>query len=181
MDHTPTVQEANLTELDIDVDALIEQLCAQLQRKPVWQQSPKMIGIRTGGEWVAQALHTKLGLSEPLGVIDINFYRDDFSKVGLNPTVQPSDIPWEIDDQHIILVDDVLFTGRTIRAALNEIFDFGRPASVTLVTLLDRQGCRELPIQADAVGMTIQCNQTLKVSGPQPLTVSIAEQSEEPA
>ncbi|MDX1347755.1 MAG: bifunctional pyr operon transcriptional regulator/uracil phosphoribosyltransferase PyrR [Thiomicrorhabdus chilensis] len=170
-----------MTELDIDVNELLDNISAQLRDKAVLDKSPKMIGIRTGGEWVAQALHQRLGLSDELGVIDISFYRDDFSKIGLNPTVKPSDIPWEVVDQHIILVDDVLYTGRTIRAALNEIFDFGRPASVTLVTLLDRQGCRELPIQADVTGMTIKCSQTLKVSGPEPLTVSILDHSEEPA
>ncbi|WP_373017531.1 bifunctional pyr operon transcriptional regulator/uracil phosphoribosyltransferase PyrR [Thiomicrorhabdus sp.] len=168
-----------MTELDIDVDELIETISHVLQHKAILQQSPKMIGIRTGGEWVAQALHQKLGLEDPLAVIDISFYRDDFSKIGLNPTVKPSDIPWEVDNQHIILVDDVLYTGRTVRAAMNEIFDFGRPASITLVTLLDRKGCRELPIQADVIGMSIECTQTLKVSGPEPLTVSIVDQSEE--
>ncbi|VAW49447.1 Pyrimidine operon regulatory protein PyrR [hydrothermal vent metagenome] len=168
-----------MTELDIHVDTLIEDICHQLQQKNILKQSPKMIGIRTGGEWVAQKLHQKLGLSDPLGVIDISFYRDDFSKIGLNPTTKPSDIPWDITDQHIILVDDVLFTGRTIRAALNEIFDYGRPASVTLVILLDRKGCRELPFQADVVGMSLKCNQPIKVTGPDPLQVSILEEPKE--
>ena len=167
-----------MTELDIDVSQLIESICTQLKLKSIYQQSPKMIGIRTGGEWVAQTIHEKLGLPDELGVIDISFYRDDFSKIGLNPTVKPSSIPWEVDNQHIILVDDVLYTGRTTRAALNEIFDYGRPASVTLVTLLDRKGCRELPFQADIIGMTIECSQTIKLNGPTPLTVTISEKSE---
>ena len=167
-----------MTELDIDVSQLIGSICTQLKLKSIYQQSPKMIGIRTGGEWVAQAIHEKLGLPDELGVIDISFYRDDFSKIGLNPTVKPSSIPWEVDNQHIILVDDVLYTGRTTRAALNEIFDYGRPASVTLVTLLDRKGCRELPFQADIIGMTIECSQTIKLNGPTPLTVTISEKSE---
>ena len=167
-----------MTELDIDVSQLIESICTQLKLKNIYQQSPKMIGIRTGGEWVAQTIHEKLGLPDELGVIDISFYRDDFSKIGLNPTVKPSSIPWEVDNQHIILVDDVLYTGRTTRAALNEIFDYGRPASVTLVTLLDRKGCRELPFQADIIGMTIECSQTIKLNGPTPLTVTISEKSE---
>ncbi len=168
-------------ELNINADALIERMCDQLQQKPMIECAPKMIGIRTGGEWVAQKLHQKLGLSSPLGVIDISFYRDDFSKIGLNPTIKPSDITWDVTDQHIILVDDVLFTGRTIRAALNEIFDYGRPASVTLVTLLDRKGCRELPFQADIVGMTIECNKTIKVTGPDPLKVTLLSSQEETA
>ncbi|MCF6298969.1 MAG: bifunctional pyr operon transcriptional regulator/uracil phosphoribosyltransferase PyrR [Thiomicrorhabdus sp.] len=170
-----------MTELNIQVNTLIEDICTQLQKKDILKQSPKMIGIRTGGEWVAQKLHQTLELSDPLGVIDISFYRDDFSKIGLNPTTKPSDIPWDVTDQHIILVDDVLFTGRTIRAALNEIFDYGRPASVTLVILLDRQGCRELPFQADVVGMSLTCNQTIKVTGPDPLSATILEPKEKKA
>lgn len=170
-----------MTELDIDVSKLIADICNQIQQKKIFTQSPKMIGIRTGGEWVAQEIHQQLNLPDELGVIDIAFYRDDFSKIGLNPTVKPSHIPWEVDNQHIILVDDVLYTGRTTRAALNEIFDFGRPASVTLVTLLDRQGCRELPFQADIIGASIKCSQTIKLTGPTPLKVTIVEQNEETA
>lgn len=170
-----------MTELDIDVSQLIDSICQQLQAQSIIAKSPKMIGIRTGGEWIAKKLHQQLALEDELGVIDISFYRDDFSKIGLNPTVKPSHIPWEIEDQHIILVDDVLYTGRTTRAALNEIFDFGRPASITLVTLLDRTGCRELPIQADIVGQQIECSLTIKVTGPEPLKVSIIENSEEQA
>jgi len=170
-----------MTELNIDANALMDTLCEQLQTRSLLQNDPKMIGIRTGGAWIAQKLHEKLQLDAPLGILDISFYRDDFSKTGLNPTVKPSEIPWEVDDQHIILVDDVLYTGRTIRAALNEIFDFGRPASVTLVTLLDRKGCRELPIQAEITGMEVECTHTIKVSGPEPLTVSLVDNSEEHA
>ncbi|WP_040727703.1 bifunctional pyr operon transcriptional regulator/uracil phosphoribosyltransferase PyrR [Thiomicrorhabdus sp. Kp2] len=170
-----------MTELDIDVPKLINSICEQIQQKSIFTQSPKMIGIRTGGEWVAQKIHEQLNLSDELGVIDIAFYRDDFSKIGLNPTVKPSHIPWDIEDQHIILVDDVLYTGRTTRAALNEIFDFGRPASVTLVTLLDRKGCRELPFQADIFGASLECSQTIKLTGPDPLKVTILEKNEESA
>lgn len=170
-----------MTELDIDVPKLITQICEEIQQKAIFNKSPKMIGIRTGGEWVAQKLHKQLNLEDELGVIDISFYRDDFSKMGLNPTVKPSSIPWDIEDQHIILVDDVLYTGRTTRAALNEIFDFGRPASVTLVTLLDRKGCRELPFQADIVGTSLECSQTIKLTGPDPLVVTILQNDEETA
>ncbi len=165
-------------ELNIDVDTLIDNLCLQLKQQRSIQPTCKMIGIRTGGEWIAQKMHEKLGLNDELGVIDISFYRDDFSKIGLNPAVKPSSIPWEVDDQDIILVDDVLYTGRTTRAALNEIFDYGRPASVTLVTLLDRKGCRELPFQPDYVGKTLECSQTIKLTGPDPLKVTIIEKDE---
>lgn len=167
-----------MTELNIDVELLLDQMSEQLRQKTIFSQSPKMIGIRSGGAWVAEALHQRLQLADPLGILDISFYRDDFSKVGLNPNVGPSDIPWDVTDQHIILVDDVLYTGRTTRAALNEIFDFGRPASVTLVTLLDRKGCRELPFQADIVGMPMKCSQTLKLTGPDPLKVTLEDPQE---
>ncbi len=170
-----------MTQPDINANALIQTICQQLKNSPIWHHAPKMIGIRTGGEWVAQTLHKTLQLPDPLGVIDISFYRDDFSKIGLNPTTKPSDIPWDVNDQHIILVDDVLFTGRTVRAALNEIFDYGRPASVTLVILLDRKGCRELPFQADIVGTTIQCNQAIHVTGPTPLKITLSDTQEETA
>lgn len=168
-----------MTELNIDVQQLLTEMGDKIRQTESFQKSPKMIGIRTGGVWVAQALHHQLQLPEPLGVLNISFYRDDFSKVGLNPNVGPSDIPWDINDQHILLVDDVLYTGRTTRAALNEIFDFGRPASVTLVALFDRRGCRELPFQADITGLQIDCHQTLKLNGPEPLTVTFKDYAEE--
>ena len=168
-----------MTELNIDVQTLLKKMSDEIRKLDISQKSPKMIGIRTGGVWVAQALHESLQLPDELGVLNISFYRDDFSKVGLNPSVEPSDIPWDVDNQHIILVDDVLYTGRTTRAALNEIFDFGRPASVTLVSLLDRRGCRELPFQADVIGMQMDCHQTLKLSGPDPLKVTLEDHPEE--
>jgi pyrimidine operon attenuation protein/uracil phosphoribosyltransferase len=110
-----------------------------------------IIGIHTGGVWVAERLHQKLGLQHPLGKLNIAFYRDDFSRIGTHPQVTPSKLPFDVEDKHLLLVDDVLHTGRTIRAALNEIFDYGRPASVRLAILIDR-GSHELPIQADFVG-----------------------------
>ena len=101
---------------------------------------PVMIGIHTGGVWIAEELHKKLTIKEPLGTLNITFYRDDFTRIGIHPQVQPSNLPFSIDDRHVILVDDVLHTGRTIRAALNEIFDYGRPASVILATMVERDG-----------------------------------------
>ena len=137
-------------------------------------QNPIMIGIHTGGVWVAEALHQQLGLSEPLGTLDISFYRDDFTRIGINPQVKTSALPLSVDDRHIILVDDVLYTGRTIRAAMNELFDYGRPASIMLAVLVERDG-RELPIQADAVGQHIALKEgeQIKLQGPEPLTLSI--------
>ena len=135
------------------------------------------IGIQTGGVWVAKQLQQLLNNESKLGVLDITFYRDDFSRVGIQPTVKPSKLPRSVDNKHIILVDDVLHTGRTIRAALNEIFDYGRPASVTLVVLVQRNG-RELPIQADVVAHTLDldASQHVKLRGPEPLQLEIIEQ-----
>ena len=113
---------------------------------------PLMVGIHTGGVWVAERLHRDLRLSEPLGQLDISFYRDDFTRIGSHPQVRPSHLPVPIDDRDLILVDDVLQTGRTIRAALNVLFDYGRPASVLLATLVERDG-RELPMAPDLVGL----------------------------
>jgi len=135
---------------------------------------PVMIGIHTGGVWVAEQLHRQLALTVPLGKLDISFYRDDFTRIGMNPQVRPSDIPFEVEDRHIILVDDVVQSGRTIRAALNEIFDYGRPASVTLVTLIERGG-RELPIQPDVSGLRppLEPHEHIRLKGPEPLSLEI--------
>ena len=164
----------NEQELDIAqaFDNVAKTLCTTLEARNI--QDPIMIGIHTGGVWVAQALHQQLGLSEPLGTLDISFYRDDFTRVGINPQVKPSALPLSVDDRHIILVDDVLYTGRTIRAAMNELFDYGRPASIILAVLVERDD-RELPIQADAVGQHIALKEgeQIKLQGPEPLTLSI--------
>jgi pyrimidine operon attenuation protein/uracil phosphoribosyltransferase len=110
-----------------------------------------LVGIYTGGVWLAKRLHQDLEVTLPLGTLDVSFYRDDFGQIGLHPQVKPSDIPFEVEGSHIILVDDVLYTGRTIRAAINELFDYGRPASIRLAALIDRGG-RELPVTAQYVG-----------------------------
>ncbi|HET9122697.1 MAG TPA: bifunctional pyr operon transcriptional regulator/uracil phosphoribosyltransferase PyrR, partial [Acidiferrobacteraceae bacterium] len=119
-----------------------------------------------------------LGIQEEMGSLDISFYRDDFTQVGMHPEVKASHLPVPLDGRHVILVDDVLHTGRTIRAALNELFDYGRPASVILAVLVDRDG-RELPIQADVRGRHISLppGQHIKlICGDAPL-LRIAEQS----
>jgi pyrimidine operon attenuation protein/uracil phosphoribosyltransferase len=137
----------------IDIKTLIERMAEQISSENL--DNPALIGIHTGGVWVAQKLHSKLGLKEPLGSLDISFYRDDFSRVGLNPEVRSSELPMEIENRNIILIDDVLYTGRTIRAALNEIFSYGRPSIVRLGVLINRTG-HELPVQADYVGQTME-------------------------
>ena len=135
-----------------------------------------MIGIHTGGVWIAERLHKILALQETLGTLDISFYRDDFTRIGVNPQVKPSRLPLKVDNQQIILVDDVLYTGRTIRAALNEIFDYGRPARILLAVLVERSG-RELPIQADIVGVHVDVgeNQHIKLQGPDSLDLKIID------
>ena len=106
-----------------------------------------LLGIWYGGAWLAERLHADMGLPGKAGVISSTLHRDDFGARGLAGGTDPTKIPFAVDGAHILLVDDVLFTGRTIRAVLNELFDFGRPASVSLAVLVDRGG-RELPIQA---------------------------------
>lgn len=151
---------------DLDTAALLDTLSSELRNllKSKKIEKPVMIGIHSGGLWVAKELHKNLSINEPLGALNITFYRDDFTRIGIHPQVQPSNLPFNIDDQHIILVDDVLHTGRTIRAALNEIFDYGRPASVILAVLVER-GCRELPISADvaATKINLEQNQHIKL------------------
>lgn len=146
---------------DLDTPALLDKLSGDLanllQSRNI--ESPLMIGIHSGGAWVAKKLHKKLNLKQPLGTLNITFYRDDFTRIGMHPQVEPSNLPFNVDDQHIVLVDDVLHTGRTIRAALNEIFDYGRPASVILAVLVER-GCHELPISADVAATRIELKPT---------------------
>jgi len=138
-----------------------------------------IVGIHTGGYWVAQQLHKQLNMSTPLGSLSISFYRDDFTHVGLHPEVQPSEIPVDVEGKHIILVDDVLYTGRTVRAALNEIFDYGRPASVIFCALVDRAE-HELPICTDICGISIslQKDQQIKLSGPESLSLKLINTQE---
>ncbi len=133
-------------------------------------------GIHTGGVWLAEKLHRNLGFETPLGKLDISFYRDDFAQKGLHPQVLPSSLPFEMEGAHIILVDDVVMTGRTIRAALNELFDYGRPASVTLVSLIEL-GSRQLPIRPDICGqkLSLAPAQRVELCGPEPLSLKIIE------
>ena len=153
-----------------DADAALAALTAQLA--PIVADNPDavIVGVETGGAWIAERLHAHFGLDSPLCTINISFYRDDFSMVGLHPSVGPSHIPADIDHKTVILIDDVLYTGRTVRAALNELFDYGRPAIVRLGVLVDR-GCRELPFAADATGLNLDLasDRQIKLTGPEPL------------
>jgi pyrimidine operon attenuation protein/uracil phosphoribosyltransferase len=140
------------------------------------RSDPLVVGIHTGGLWVAERLRAALGVTAPLGELNIAFYRDDFSRIGIHPRVTPSRLPLAVDDRHLVLVDDVLHTGRTIRAAMNEIFDWGRPASICLAVLVERGG-RELPIQADVAGRRLDLapDRHVKLCGPEPLALEIRQ------
>ncbi|WP_303289772.1 bifunctional pyr operon transcriptional regulator/uracil phosphoribosyltransferase PyrR [Marinobacter sp. SS5-14b] len=162
----------------LDINQLLDGLEAGLRR--ILEQrgvdTPALIGIRTGGVWLADVMSKRLGLAEPYGELDISFYRDDFSRIGLNPKVTPSSLPFDTEGRDIILIDDVIMSGRTIRAAMNEIFDYGRPASIILATLIDL-GARELPIQPDVTGrvLTLDAHQRVKLRGPEPLHIELQE------
>ena len=162
--------------MNLNTDQLMSDLVTQTRQllDQLDASQTLLVGIRTGGIWVAEHLHQALDLANRIGVLDISFYRDDFSRLGLNPQVKPSKLPLDITGQHIILVDDVVHSGRTARAALNELFDYGRPASVHLAVLVDRGG-RELPIYAQLAGKRIDlpANQHVKLTGPRPLTLDI--------
>lgn len=156
----------------------IESLATHLdgRMKTLKRESFCLVGIHSGGAWIAEALQSHLKPRPPLGTIDVSFYRDDFQQRGLNSKVKPSSLPFEVDNKHLVLVDDVLMSGRTIRAAMNELFDYGRPASVSLVVLFD-VGRRELPISADLCAETLALDpqQRVELRGPSPLTAEIIQ------
>ncbi|MDA0190597.1 MAG: bifunctional pyr operon transcriptional regulator/uracil phosphoribosyltransferase PyrR [Proteobacteria bacterium] len=126
-----------------------EAQCAELARliRPRLSPDTALVGIHSGGAWIARRLRELLELPEEIGLIDVSFYRDDFGAKGLHPQVRPTTIPFAVEGRPLILVDDVLYTGRTTRAAINELFDYGRPARIDLAVLADRGG-RELPVCA---------------------------------
>jgi len=134
-----------------------EELCVQLADiiRPDLSANSAMIGLYTGGVWLAQRLHALLGIAEPLGTLDIAFYRDDYHQQGLARDPKRSHIPFSIEGRDLLLVDDVLYTGRTVRAAMNELFDYGRPARIALAVLADRGG-RQLPICAQYCGVRLE-------------------------
>lgn len=135
-----------------DAEALFDTLLERL--RPEIAPDTAIVGIHTGGVWLAERLHAALDLAPPPGSIDVSFYRDDFGAKGLPARPQRSEIPFDVDGADILIVDDVLYTGRTTRAALNELFDYGRPARVRLAVLIDRGG-RELPVAAQYCALTL--------------------------
>ena len=159
------VKPAMTTPIEhIDIEQTLKAMAHDI-RISLSGKQPLLIGIHSGGVWIAKALAEILDsdfFDATLGTLNIAYYRDDFTRIGMHPQVMPSDLPFAVDDRQLLLVDDVLHSGRTVRAALNEIFDYGRPAAVTLAVLIERDG-RELPIQADIVGQTIELNQNQQI------------------
>jgi pyrimidine operon attenuation protein/uracil phosphoribosyltransferase len=139
---------------DLDAEALYQVLLAQVRAGLAGVPDAAIVGIHSGGAWLAERLAFDLGLQQRLGSIDVSFYRDDYAKKGLHPDVKPTHIGFNVDRAAIVLVDDVLYTGRTTRAAINVLFDYGRPARIMLAALADRGG-RELPVAADFVATTV--------------------------
>ncbi len=157
-----------------EIEKILETMAKDLKvfLKEHGRKKVAIIGIHTGGVRIAQRLHELLKIKEPLGELNIAFYRDDFSRIGMHPSVEPSNLSFDVDDRHIVLVDDILYTGRTIRAALNEIFDYGRPSSITLTVLVDRAE-QELPFKADVIGTTMSLSEGehVKLTGIKKLTL----------
>ena len=160
----------------LEINRLLNNLEASLKEIVSTRKltQPLMIGIRTGGVWIAEQMHKRLNISEPLGLLDISFFRDDFSQIGVHPNVKPSQLPPNIEGRDIILIDDVFYTGRTSRAALNEIFEYGRPKQVVLAVLIERNG-KQIPITPDCVGerITLAADQRIKLTGPAPLDIHL--------
>lgn len=164
----------------INIDELLDQMTDSLVERLSKKQihDPYVVGIHTAGVWVAEALHQRLQkrieIETALGKLNSSYYRDDFAQRGLSKQIQPSALPISLEGRHIILVDDILFTGRTIRAAINELFDYGRLASITLAVLIDRGG-RELPIHAHVIGLSeaLADQYAFKLVNPEQLTLEI--------
>ena len=153
------------TSLTLDAEALYGALRDGVRRLLADRPDAALVGIWSGGAWLAARLQADLKLPGEAGVITSTLHRDDFAERGLAAGAGTTKLPFAIDGRHVVLIDDVLFTGRTIRAVLNELYDFGRPASVSLAVLVDRRG-RELPIQPSftAARVTIAPQQRLALA-----------------
>ena len=142
-----------MSTLSLDAEALYAELLAGVRM--LLQPDTALVGIWSGGAWLAERLHQMLGMKTPLGLMDIAFYPDDYAARGLKHDPKRTKIPFDVNGSDLLLVDDVLYSGRTVRAAMNELFDYGRPASIALVVLADRGG-RQLPICAQHVGAKVE-------------------------
>ncbi|MEA2114712.1 MAG: bifunctional pyr operon transcriptional regulator/uracil phosphoribosyltransferase PyrR [Thermodesulfobacteriota bacterium] len=149
-----------------DIDRSLDRLSLEILERNHGIENLAIIGIHTGGVFLAERIHEKIVNHEqedlPQASLDITLYRDDWSLISQNPIVRKTDIDFQVEDKCVVLVDDVIFTGRTIRAAMDAIMDFGRPHSIQLAVLVDRGG-RELPIQPDYVGMSVSAGSSERV------------------
>ncbi len=150
-----------------DINRILTRIAHEIIEVHKGAENIALIGIHTRGVHLAKRLretiYNTVGIEINTGSMDINLYRDDWTRIRRHPVVQTSNIPFSVEERQIIFVDDVLFTGRTIRAALNSILDFGRPDRIELAVLVDR-GFRELPIQADYVGKFVKTNRSERVN-----------------
>ena len=155
---------STLNPHQLDAEALYATLLADVKAGLAGVPDVAIVGIHSGGAWIAERLAADLGLSARCGVLDVSFYRDDYAKKGLPADVKPTNITFDVAAANILLVDDVLYTGRTVRAAMNELFDYGRPSRIDLAVLVDRGG-RELPVAARFFGTTVELrdNQSLNL------------------
>src|SRR4030043_1599460 len=153
------MEPKQIVQTEKDVEKALSQICEQLLPKHSQLNEMVLVGIRTGGVFLAERLRQnilqKRGINLPTGIIDITLYRDDWTMLSQTPEVKKAEIHFSIEDKHVLLVDDVLFTGRTIRAAIDALLDLGRPRRAEWAVLVDR-GHRELPICADYVGKTLE-------------------------
>jgi len=143
-----------------DAEATLGQLAAKM--RGAIAHDAGLIGIYSGGAWLAERLAQMLDGAHPVGYIDVSFYRDDYAQKGLRTRLETTSVPFEVGGSRIVLVDDVLYTGRSVRAAINELYDYGRPASIELAVLIDRGG-RELPIEATYVGARLAVARDLSI------------------
>lgn len=157
-------KRAIMTEQDID--RTLDRISLEIVERNHGVEELSLVGIHTGGVFLARRIQEKIQeheqASAPLGTLDITLYRDDWSLISQNPIVKKSEIDFALEDKRVVLIDDVIFTGRTIRAAMDAIMDYGRPKSIQLAILVDRGG-RELPIQPDYTGMTLNVGKQERV------------------
>jgi pyrimidine operon attenuation protein/uracil phosphoribosyltransferase len=148
-----------VVQTEKDIETCLNQMCDQVLNRHPRLDEMVLVGIRTGGVYLAERIRQRIlqkrGIDLPTGIIDITLYRDDWTRLTQTPEVKKTEIHFPIEDKNVLLVDDVLFTGRTIRAAIDALLDLGRPRRVELAVLIDR-GHRELPIQANYVGKTLE-------------------------
>jgi pyrimidine operon attenuation protein/uracil phosphoribosyltransferase len=143
-----------------DAEATLSALAERMRGAVAFNAA--FVGIYSGGAWLAERLPALVPGEHPVGFIDVSFYRDDYSRIGLKPNTKRTDLPFDVDGATIVLVDDVLYTGRSVRAAINELFDFGRPARIELAVLIDRGG-RELPIEPTYCGARLTVARNLSI------------------